>query len=134
MAEVKDAHAHVEVLEDDIRGQKVAAPGYEVEVMGTVKLTEGDIVYVPRPTADPQDPLNMPMWQKYVVLVMLSTCELVPCFLGDVDTDETQVSTLGLSLVSGLGGLLGYYIPEYEAQGYGFADITALMTYPALFM
>jgi MFS family permease len=42
--------------------------------MGTVKLTDGAIVYVPRPTADPQDPLNMPMWQKYVVMIMLSLC------------------------------------------------------------
>lgn len=44
------------------------------------------------------------------------------------------VSTLGLSLVSGLGGLLGFYIPMYAAQGYGRPEITALMTYPALFM
>ena len=50
------------------------------------------------------------------------------------DADGQSVGTVGLSLVSGLGGLLGFYIPEYVAQGYGYADITALMTYPALFM
>lgn len=28
----------------------------QVATMGTVKLTDGDIVYIPTPTADPQDP------------------------------------------------------------------------------
>jgi hypothetical protein len=50
-----------------------------------------------------------------------------------ISNDET-VSTLGLSLVSGFGGLLGFYIPEYAAAGKGYADITHLMTYPTLFM
>lgn len=45
-----------------------------------------------------------------------------------------EVSTLGLSLISGFGGLLGFYIPVYEAAGKGYADITAMMTYPSLFM
>ncbi|KAF7596869.1 hypothetical protein BBP40_011914 [Aspergillus hancockii] len=87
------------------------------KVMGTVKLTEGSIVYIPTPTADPQDPLNMPMWQKTVVLVVISI-----------------FSCLGLALVSGFGGLLGFYIPQYEAIGKTYDDITYLMTYPTLFM
>ncbi|KAK1145230.1 hypothetical protein N8T08_004383 [Aspergillus melleus] len=33
--------------------------------------------------------------------------------------DNKLVSTLGLALVSGFGGLLGFYIPEYEAVGKG---------------
>lgn len=28
----------------------------QVETMGTVKLTDGAVVYIPAPTADPQDP------------------------------------------------------------------------------
>ncbi|KAJ9610631.1 hypothetical protein H2200_005408 [Cladophialophora chaetospira] len=76
-----------------------------VETMGTVRLSEGQIVYIPTPTADPQ-----------------GKCPWV------------QISTLGLSLVSGFGGLLGFYIPEYVAVGKGYADITHLMTYPTLFM
>lgn len=48
--------------------------------------------------------------------------------------DASKVSCLGLSLVSGFGGLLGFYIPGYAALGYGYADITHLMTYPTLFM
>ena len=51
-----------------------------------------------------------------------------------IETDETKVSTIGLALVSGFGGLLGFYIPAYEAAGKGYADITHLMTYPTLFM
>ncbi|KIW88809.1 uncharacterized protein Z519_10293 [Cladophialophora bantiana CBS 173.52] len=89
----------------------------KLDVVGTVKLTDGQIVYIPTPTPDPQDPLNMPTWQKCVVLVVVSV-----------------FSTLGLSLVSGFGGLLSFYIPEYVAAGKDYADITALMTYPSLFM
>ena len=37
-------------------------------------------------------------------------------------------------MVSGFGGLLGFYIPEYAAHGATYADITALMTYPSMFM
>jgi MFS family permease len=43
-------------------------------------------------------------------------------------------STLGLCFVSGLGGILGLYIPKHAAQGYGYADVTHLMTFPSLFM
>ncbi|KAK6858337.1 hypothetical protein PG995_006036 [Apiospora arundinis] len=89
----------------------------EVAVMGTVKLTQGKVIYIPTPTADPQDPLNMSLWQKYMVLIVISI-----------------FSCLGLSLISGFGGLLGFYIPTYAAAGKGYADITHLMTYPTLFM
>lgn len=47
---------------------------------------------------------------------------------------DISVSTLGLALVSGFGGLLGFYIPEYSALGKDYDDITHLMTYPTLFM
>ncbi|KAL2816525.1 major facilitator superfamily domain-containing protein [Aspergillus granulosus] len=111
MVDTKDDISHVEDLEDG------GISSSRDKVMGTVKLTEGKIVYIPTPTADPQDPLNMPLWQKWIVLVVISI-----------------FSTLGLALVSGFGGLLGFYIPGYEAAGKGYADITHLMTYPTLFM
>ncbi|RAL07139.1 putative MFS transporter [Aspergillus homomorphus CBS 101889] len=107
----KECTSHVEDIEEGQMGDKKEA------VTGTVRLTEGSIVYIPTPTADPQDPLNMPYWQKLVVVVVISI-----------------FSTLGLALVSGFGGLLGFYIPEYGAAGKGYADITHLMTYPTLFM
>jgi MFS family permease len=37
-------------------------------------------------------------------------------------------------MVSGFGGLLGFYIPVYAAAGATYEDITALMTYPSMFM
>lgn len=46
----------------------------------------------------------------------------------------SPVSSLALALVSGFGGLLAFYIPIYSAQGATYADITALMTYPSMFM
>jgi hypothetical protein len=60
----------------------------------------------------------MPLWQKYTILVVLSL-----------------FSTVGVSLVSGFGGVLGFYIEPLAEQGYGSYDqITHLMTYPSLFM
>ena len=41
---------------------------------------------------------------------------------------------MGLTAASGLGGLLVFFIPTYVAEGKTYADITALMTYPSLFM
>ncbi|KAJ9657124.1 hypothetical protein H2198_004482 [Neophaeococcomyces mojaviensis] len=90
----------------------------KTETMGTVKLTAGKTIYIPTPTADPQDPLNMKTWQKLVVTVLVSI-----------------FSTLGLALVSGFGGLLGFYIPEYAASGHGtYEAISRLLTFPSLFM
>jgi MFS family permease len=59
----------------------------------------------------------MKTWHKILVLVVIS-----------------MFSTLGLGLVSGFGGLLGFYIPQYVEAGADYADITHLMTYPTLFM
>lgn len=73
MADDKGDITHVEVQEDGLSTRKAPIP--EVRVMGTVKLTEDTIVYVPRPTADPRDPLNMAMWQKYLVMVVISLCK-----------------------------------------------------------
>ena len=47
----------------------------QVTTMGTVKLTDGAVVYIPTPTADPQDPLNCPTWQKWLILVIISCCK-----------------------------------------------------------
>jgi hypothetical protein len=35
---------------------------------------------------------------------------------------------MGLTSVSGLGGMLTYFIPGYAAQGKTYDDISALMT------
>jgi MFS family permease len=59
----------------------------------------------------------MTKWRKIVFIVLLSI-----------------FSSLGLSLVSGFGALLVFYIPIYAEAGATYADITALMTYPSMFM
>ncbi|KAJ5348266.1 uncharacterized protein N7506_001519 [Penicillium brevicompactum] len=120
MAEMeKTTEDHVEAVDGDLSKQK--DPAAEVEVMGTVKLTEDTIVYIPTPTADPRGmpmyPLNMSIWQKIIILIVVST-----------------YSALGNSLVSGFGGLITFYLPEYSAAGKDYAAISALLTYPTLFM
>ncbi|OGM51302.1 putative MFS transporter [Aspergillus bombycis] len=111
----KSSVGHVEDIEAVTTGEMETHRA--TKVMGTVKLTEGSIVYIPTPTADPQDPLNMSMLRKITILVVISL-----------------FSCLGLALVSGFGGLLGFYIPGYEAVGVDYNGITYLMTYPTLFM
>ncbi|KAF2215305.1 hypothetical protein CERZMDRAFT_105090 [Cercospora zeae-maydis SCOH1-5] len=88
------------------------------DTMGTVTINDAtDFFLVPTPSRDPRDPLNMPKWRKIVLVVLLSI-----------------FSSVGLSMVSGFGGLLSFYIPTYAAHGASYADITALMTYPTMFM
>jgi predicted MFS family arabinose efflux permease len=41
---------------------------------------------------------------------------------------------MGLTVASDLGGLLVFFIPTYVVEGKTYADITALITHPSLFM
>ncbi|KAI0973191.1 major facilitator superfamily domain-containing protein [Xylaria arbuscula] len=84
-----------------------------VGVSGTVKLTAGKIIYVPTPTADPRDPLNFSKWQKALIIIILSI-----------------FATIGNSLVTGIGGILGFYKDEYFAAGKTQTDLTHLISYP----
>ncbi|KAH8679505.1 major facilitator superfamily transporter [Tricladium varicosporioides] len=85
---------------------------------GTVQLvSDKGVVLIPTPSTDPRDPLNIPLWQKLIILG--TTC---------------LYSTMGLVAVSGLGGILGEFIPTYAAQGKTYSDISNLMTFPSLFM
>lgn len=49
---------HVEVVDDESSGQELDKV---VKVVGTVKLTEDHIVYIPTPTADPRGTVNTEM-------------------------------------------------------------------------
>ncbi|RMY72273.1 hypothetical protein D0863_04622 [Hortaea werneckii] len=109
VAAVVDRCEHVD---DDIF--KVKKPG----AMGTVTISDTkDVITVPTPSADPRDPLNLPKWRKMLFIVLLSI-----------------LSSIGLALVSGFGGLLGFYIPQYEVEGVGYNGISRLMTFPTMFM
>ncbi|PVH98844.1 MFS general substrate transporter [Periconia macrospinosa] len=106
---------HCETIDDVETGKPTVKQSV---AMGTVTLNDtADIFLIPAPSADPRDPLNMPKWRKVLFIILTST-----------------FSSLSLSLVSGFGGLLGFYIPIYAAEGATYADITALMTYPSMFM
>jgi hypothetical protein len=84
MTDTKNDITHVEDLEE----AGIAPP--KGKVMGTVKLTDGLIVYIPTPTADPQDPLNMPLWQKWIVLVVISICQSAWIVSAVVLADKSQ--------------------------------------------
>lgn len=77
----------------------------------------------------------MPKWRKVVFIVLTSICQCRTTQSSGVKSINFQlVSSVALALVSGFGGLLGWYIPKYAAKGATYADITALMTYPSMFM
>ncbi|KAJ4406537.1 hypothetical protein N0V91_004479 [Didymella pomorum] len=105
-----------EVASDSETG--IVKPVQESGAMGTVTMTDlSEIFLIPSPSADPRDPLNLSRFRKILFVMLLSI-----------------FSALGLALVSGFGGLLVFYIPTYAAAGATYADITALMTYPSMFM
>lgn len=59
MIDTDKAHGeHVEVVDNELSSQKLVEI---VKVMGTVKLTEDQIVYIPTPTADPRGTANTKM-------------------------------------------------------------------------
>lgn len=89
-----------------------------------------------RRTDDCIDPLNMSRWRKIIFIVLTSTCKIYPYpqTFPPSNSHNNAVSSLSLSLVSGFGGLLNFYIPTYAEKGATYADITALMTYPSMFM
>ena len=47
-------HVEDKDVESAFGAVSVAKEGNSTSVMGTVKLTEGTIIYIPTPTADPQ--------------------------------------------------------------------------------
>lgn len=49
----KGTGQHVEMIHDEL-SESSRLDGEAAKVMGTVKLTEGSIIYIPTPTADPQ--------------------------------------------------------------------------------
>lgn len=63
-------------LEDGRHGGIDVVDAKQAAGVGTVNLVAGsgkdDVVLIPAPSADPRDPLNMPLWRKYLVLIILS--------------------------------------------------------------
>ncbi|SPO27207.1 related to transporter protein HOL1 [Ustilago trichophora] len=111
-----DADLKLEASNSDA-DRKLEVDKSKVQTAGTVQLTAGKIVYIPSPTADPRDPLNLPTWQKMVIIICLSL-----------------FSVIGLGIVSGFGGLLGFYIPEYASIGKNYQEISYFLSLPNLTM
>ena len=63
----------IETAEVDKADLFVAAS--RVKNTGTVVLSTGATVYIPTPTADPRDPLNLPMWHKVLIIMIISLCK-----------------------------------------------------------
>ncbi|KAK6716658.1 hypothetical protein SNK04_007610 [Fusarium graminearum] len=86
------------------------------DASGTVNLyQDGTVVLIPTPSPDPKDPLNLPVWRKYMIILIVGF--------------YSGISVLG---TSGLGAVT----PELH-QIYHNDDtkrITDLLTYPTLFM
>ncbi|KAK5050042.1 hypothetical protein LTR84_004162 [Exophiala bonariae] len=84
-------------------------------VVGTVRLLLGnETVLLPTPSPDPKDPLNLPAWRKWSILILISVfgCSCV-------------------ILASGLGPIFSVIRADYPGQELKAND---LMVYPTLFM
>jgi len=89
MSFTKDQYG-VETIEDtELYQTKTNA---DVATVGTVKLTDGAIVFIPTPSSDPRDPLNMALWQKFVFLVVISLCRF-----SIMDTKSSNANTINQS-------------------------------------
>ncbi|KAL1845025.1 hypothetical protein VTK73DRAFT_1314 [Phialemonium thermophilum] len=107
----KAAESHVEVASQTSPDPDLVKPPAERDDKfdGDVDLAgPGDAIYlIPTPSPDPRDPLNLPLYRKLVVLAIVAS-----------------FSAVGLTMVSGLGALLGLFIPGYVAEGRTVDDIT----------
>ncbi|KAJ5306851.1 hypothetical protein N7508_005866 [Penicillium antarcticum] len=82
---------------------------------GQVELLKGNqVVLIPAPSADPRDPLDLPPWRKWILLVLVSA-----------------YSCTALVLASGMGPIFSVVEQDYPGQETKAND---LMTYPTLFM
>ena len=67
-------------------------------VLGSSELfNENGLRFIPMPTPDPKDPLNMPNWQKWTAIIVL-------CLFG----------SLGLAAEVVIGGLIPVFVLEYS--------------------
>lgn len=102
----EEAHAHIDYIE----AHKIAAK----PVVGTIKLFDEDgIVLIPTPTRDPNDPLNLPKWQKWVILVVVGL-----------------FAATGNLMASGIAAIL----PIVQASYGGNPKAHDLATWPAFYM
>ncbi|KAJ5766166.1 uncharacterized protein N7511_003782 [Penicillium nucicola] len=98
--------SHVELAEDS---DNKSSQNGEIEL-----LRDNQVVLIPAPSADPKDPLNLPPWRKWIILVLVSA-----------------YSCTAVVLASGMGPIFSVVEQDYPGQQTKAND---LMTYPTLFM
>ncbi|KAF3384846.1 hypothetical protein F1880_001754 [Penicillium rolfsii] len=109
MATTLEQKAKIEFVED-VEPQTVNTGEVLVDAAG-------DIQRLPVPSADPNDPLNFTAWEKTGVIV--SCC---------------WFSIMSLSVVGGLGAILGIFFGLYLPQGHTATEVVWLGTFPSLFV
>ncbi|KAJ5369732.1 major facilitator superfamily transporter [Penicillium cataractarum] len=117
--------AHVESVVLPQHGDTDAIGGVEL-------ISNNNVVLLPIPSKDPRDPLNLPAWRRIVIMLTTSIWKYpVILFFPKM---FAAVGTLSLTVVSGVGAVIGFFSPQYVAEGRSTAEITYLFTIPALAM
>jgi hypothetical protein len=109
MATTLEQKVKIEFVED-VEPQTVKTGDVLVDAAGSIQR-------LPVPSADPNDPLNFTLWEKTGVIV--SCC---------------WFSIMSLSVVGGLGAILGIFFGLYMPQGYTATQVVWLGTFPSLFV
>ncbi|KAL0941670.1 major facilitator superfamily transporter [Colletotrichum truncatum] len=109
----KDDEPRVDTFESPVHQPHAA---HESQAHGTVQLLQGgSVVLIPTPSPDPKDPLNLPKWHKYLIILVVGS-----------------YSAIAVLVTSGLGAVFPSVLKEYPPEEAGRA--TDLLTYPTLFM
>ncbi|KAH7009495.1 major facilitator superfamily domain-containing protein [Ilyonectria destructans] len=88
----------------------------KIQGSGTVNLfQDGSVVLIPTPSPDPKDPLNLPIWRKYMVILLVGL--------------YSAISVLG---TSGIGAVYPEVLKLYPNDDP--ARVSDLLTWPTLFM
>ncbi|KAL4949756.1 major facilitator superfamily domain-containing protein [Aspergillus filifer] len=100
---------------DIVHEEVVSNPRLLSGAPGDVELLRGgDTILIPTPSADPKDPLNLPPWRKWTLLVLVSA-----------------YSCTSVVLCSGMGPIFSVIQKQYPGEE---ARANDLLTYPTLFM
>jgi len=130
----KAAQLHVEDLDEK---REVADGPSHVEGNALLIGADGTIRKLPVPSSDPNDPLNFSSWQKLGILV--ACCWFCKYFapsipVSSILSDDCNSASMSLTLVGGLGPILGVFFGMYAPQGKSPNQIVWLSTMPSLFV
>ncbi|KAM0747706.1 MFS general substrate transporter [Meredithblackwellia eburnea MCA 4105] len=112
------ATEHLEIFEQPPRDNAAAGKRPD-ELLGEVRLVanNNDIVYVPAPTQDPRDPLNLSWNKKMIALAIYSSFTM-----------------FGGTITNVAGSLIPYFEEAYKAEGVTDVQLSRLSTVPTISM